>query len=108
MKILNTLLISAVLVLSGITSAQAMGDREKGALIGAGAVVLLGGLLNASQQPTRYVESPVYYEPRPTVVYREPVYVQERVIYVDPAPRYYYPPRHHHRDYDDRYYRSYR
>lgn len=107
MKIVKTLLISAVLVFSGITNAHAMGDREKGALLGAGAVVLLGGLISASQQPTRYVESPVYYEPRPTVVYREPVYVQERVIYVDPAPRYYYPPRHH-RDYDDRYYRSYR
>ncbi|ATB68274.1 hypothetical protein FA592_07815 [Sulfurospirillum diekertiae] len=100
MKILNTLLISAVLVLSGITSAQAMGDREQGALIGAGAVVLLGSLINASQQPTRYVESPVYYETRPTVVYREPIYVPERVIYVDP-------PRHHHY-YEGGYYRSYR
>ncbi|WP_263832336.1 hypothetical protein [Sulfurospirillum oryzae] len=101
MKIVKTLLISTVLVFSGITSAHAMGDREKGALLGAGAVVLLGSLINASQQPTRYVESPVYYEPRPTVVYREPVYVQERVIYVDP-------PRHHHHHYDDGYYRSYR
>ncbi|WP_333803003.1 hypothetical protein [Sulfurospirillum sp.] len=108
MKIVKTLLISIVLVFSGITSAHAMGDREKGALLGAGAVVLLGGLINASQQPTRYVESSTYYEPRPTVVYREPVYVQERVIYVEPSPRYYYPPRHHHRDYDDGYYRSYR
>ncbi len=109
MKIVKTVLISIVLVLSGITSAHAMGDREKGALLGAGAVVLLGGLINASQQ-TRYVETQTYYEPRPTVVYREPVYVQERVIYIDnPPPRYYYPPRHHHyRDYDDRYYRSYR
>lgn len=59
-----------------------LGDREKGALLGAGAVVLLGGLINASQQ-TRYVETQTYYEPRPTVVYREPVYVQERVIYID-------------------------
>lgn len=109
MKILNTLLISAVLVLSGITSAQAMGDREKGALIGAGAVVLLGGLINASQQPTRYVESPVYYEPRPTVVYREPVYVQERVIYIDNPRPHYYPYRPHHYDrYDDRHERHYR
>jgi len=106
MKIVKTLLISVVLVFSGITSAHAMGDREKGALLGAGAVVLLGSLINASQQPTRYVESSTYYEPRPTVVYREPVYVQERVIYMDnPPPRYYYPPRHHHRDYDDGYYR---
>ncbi|AOO63951.1 hypothetical protein SHALO_0154 [Sulfurospirillum halorespirans DSM 13726] len=107
MKMLKMSLVSILLVLGVTTNSYAWGDREQGVLLGAGAAVLLGGIINAAQQPTRYVESPVvYYEPRPTVVYREPVYVQERVIYVDP-PRYYYPPRHHHDRYDryDRYYR---
>ena len=104
MKMLKMSLVSILLVLGVTTNSYAWGDREQGALLGAGAVVLLGGLINAAQQPTRYVET---YEPRPTVVYREPVYVQERVIYVDP-PRYYGPPHHYYRSYDDRYYRSYR
>lgn len=114
MKIVKTVLISIVLVLSGITSAHAMGDREKGALMGAGAVLLLPSLLegagNLFSGGQRTYTTTTYVEPRPTVVYREPVYVQERVIYIDnPPPRYYYPPRHHHHhDYDDRYYRSYR
>ena len=93
MKMLKLSLVSMLLVLSGTTSAYAMGDREQGALIGAGAAILLGGIINAAQQPTRYVETPVYYETRPTVVYREP-YVQERVIVIDRP--YYEPPRHHH------------
>lgn len=101
MKTLKIILISILLVLSGATSAHAMGDREQGALLGAGAVVLLGSLMNMGQQQTttRYVETPVYYEPRPTVVYREP-YVRERVIIIDDYPRH----RHHHHHYD-RYYR---
>lgn len=104
MKTLKLMLVSILLVLSGTTSAQAMGDREQGALIGAGAAILLGGIINAAQQPVRYVETPTYYAPSPTVVYREPYYVPPRVIYVDP-PRYYHRP--HHRHYYDgyRYYR---
>ena len=93
MKMLKLSLVSMLLVLSGTTSAYAMGDREQGALIGAGAAILLGGIINAAQQPSRYVETPVYYETRPTVVYREP-YVHERVIVIDRP--YYAPPRPHH------------
>jgi hypothetical protein len=101
MKAFKLILVSILLVLSGATSAHAMGDREQGALIGAGAAILLGGIINAAQQPTRYVEAPTYYETRPTVVYREPYYVPPRVIYVDP-------PRHrpHYRSYY--YYDGYR
>ncbi len=97
MKTLKMVFISILLVISGATSAHAMGDREQGALIGAGALLILGNLLGSSQ-PTRYVESPVYYEPRPTVVYTQPYYAPSRVIYVDP-------PRHrpHHRHDYDRY-----
>jgi len=102
MKAFKLMLVSILLVLSGATSAHAMGDREQGALIGVGAAILLGGILNAGQQPTRYVESPAYYETRPTVVYREPYYAPPRVIYID---RPYHGP--HHRHYYDgyRYYR---
>lgn len=100
MKILKMSLVSILLVLGVTTNSYAWGDREQGVALGAGAAILLGGLINAAQQPTRYVEREPYYETRPTVVYREP-YVQERVIIVDRPPRY----RH---DYDDRYYRSYR
>lgn len=116
MKIVKTVLISIVLVFSGITSAHAMGDREKGALMGAGAVLLLPSLLEGAGNlfgggHERTYTTTTYVEPRPTVVYREPVYVQERVIYIDnPPPRYYYPPRPHHgyHDHHDGYYRSYR
>lgn len=107
MKLVKTILISAVLVVSGMTQAHAMGEREKGALMGAGAVLLLPSLIagasNVVERPREY-RTTTYVEPRPTVVYREPAYVQERVIYVDrPAP--YYAPRHHHRD--DYYYGPY-
>jgi len=113
MKILKMSLVSILLVLGVTTNSYAWGDREQGVALGAGAAILLGGLINAAQQPTRYVEREPYYETRPTVVYQEPYYetrptvvyrepyVQERVIIVDRPPRY----RH---DYDDRYYRSYR
>lgn len=100
------ILISILLVLSGATSANAMGDREQGALLGAGAVILLGNLLGVGQQQTttRYVETPVYYEPRPTVIYREP-YVREKVIIIDRHPRHH--PHRYYRDHYDRhsYYR---
>ncbi|MBV5278584.1 MAG: hypothetical protein J0647_06065 [Campylobacteraceae bacterium] len=110
MKMLKIILISILLVLSGATSANAMGDREKGALIGASAVVLLGGLIGASQSNTRYVEprrEVIYYEaPRQTVVYREPYYERERVVIINndyPRGRPHYNDRNHDR-YNDRYY----
>lgn len=114
MKIVKTVLVSIVLVLSGVTSAQAMGDREKGALMGAGAVLLLPSLIEGASNlfgggQERTYTTTTYVEPRPTVVYREP-YVQERVIIVDrPAPVYYYPSRPpHHRHHHDGYYPYYR
>lgn len=107
MKTIKMIIISILLVLSGATSAHAMGDREQGALLGAGAVILLGNLIGMGQQQTttRYVETPVYYEQRPRVVYREPYYERERVIIIDNSPRHRPRPRHH--DYYDRrgYYR---
>ncbi|MDD3342050.1 MAG: hypothetical protein PHR87_00565 [Sulfurospirillaceae bacterium] len=104
MKTVKMIFVSIFLVLSGVSSAHAMGDREQGALLGAGAIILLGNLL--SNNTTRYVESPVYYETRPRVVYREPYYERPRVVVIE-RPEY----RHHHRDYyryDDRFDRHYR
>ncbi len=106
MKMLKIVFFSIFLMISGATSAHAMGDREQGALIGAGAMLLLGNMLGAGQQ-THYVEGPVYYEsPRTTVVYREPYYTPPRVIYVNPSrhrPSHYYDHRpqydHGHRHY---------
>jgi len=50
------------------TSAHAIGDREKGALIGAGAMLLLPSLINNGrsmyQEPARTYESPRYESPR--------------------------------------------
>lgn len=113
MKTVKLIFVSIFLVLSGVSSAHAMGDREQGALLGAGAVILLGNLLS-THSTTRYVESPVYYETRPTVVYREPYYERPRVVVIE-RPEY----RHHHdRDsyrydsrfnrYDDRFDRYHR
>lgn len=102
MKMLKILFISIFLILSSVTSAHAIGDREKGALLGAGAVILLGNILGMNnQQATRYEQAPVYYAPQPQVIYREP-YVRERVIIYDHPPRYR---SHPHRYYDG--YRSY-
>ena len=103
MIVLKLILVSMLLVLSGTTSAYAWGDREQGMLIGAGAAILAGSIINSAQQPTRYVESPRYYESRPTVVYREQPYVRERVIVIE-SPRYYEPrphyrPHHYHDEY---------
>ncbi|AFL67458.1 hypothetical protein [Sulfurospirillum barnesii] len=117
MKILKTVLLCVGLLVSGMTSAHAMGDRERGALIGAGAVLLLpsliegagnlfGGTPQRNYTTTHYVE-----EPRPRVVYTEP-YVRERVIIIDNTPRHRYESPRYERDrsyyhsYDrDRYYR---
>jgi len=102
MKNLKMICVSLVLVVSTITNANAMGEREKGALIGAGAAVLLLPAIFGHNEPVRYVEPPrrevVYVEePRERVVYREPV--RERVIIIDDDSRRYHPT---HRD--DRYY----
>ena len=71
MKIVKTVLLCTALLVSGMTSAYAIGDREKGALIGAGAVLLLpsllegagnlfGGTPQRSYTTTHYVEQPRY------------------------------------------------
>lgn len=100
MKLIKTISLSILLVLSGASSLHAIGDREKGALIGAGAVIVLGSLLGNMQNSSSYDEPRVIYrEPRPTVIYREP-YVRERVIIIDNHPPRYRPS---HRYYDDRY-----
>lgn len=104
MKTIKSILVSIILVLSGATSAQAMGDREEAALLGAGAVLLLGSLFNSSTQTTRYVETPVYHSPQPTVVYTQPYYYSAPRVVVVERPHYRHPRHHHHYDryYDGR------
>lgn len=94
MKTIKAIVLSTLLVVGGVSNAHAMGDREQAALLGAGAVVLLGALFSSStsgSSDTTYERTPVYYEPAPTVVYRQSYY---------PRATYYVPPRpivkHHH------------
>ncbi len=101
MKTLKMICLTTLLVTSAATSAYAIGDVERGALIGAGAMLLVPALFG-NHQTTTYVEprrEVIYYEqPRATVVYREPYYERERVVIIDN-----YPPRHRPRYYDDYY-----
>lgn len=95
MKTVKAIVLSALLVVGGVSNAHAMGDREQAALLGAGAVVILSALFSSStsgSSDTIYEQAPVYYEPAPTVVYRQS----------------YYPPRpvvkhHRHAEYYDHY-----
>lgn len=107
MKTIKAIVLSTLLVVGGVSNAHAMGDREQAALLGAGAVVLLGVLFSSStsgSSGTTYEQTPVYYESAPTVVYRQPYYAPApTVVYRQPYyPRatYYVPPRpivkHHH------------
>lgn len=111
MKTLKMICLSAALVICSATSAHAIGDVEKGALIGAGAMLLVPALFG-NHQTTTYVEprrEVIYYEqPRERVVYREPYYERERVVIINNG---YYPPRHRPHYYErypsyqyDRYY----
>ena len=109
MKNFKMIFVSIVLVLSTITNANAMGEREKGALIGAGAAILLLPAIFGNNQSTRYVEAPrreVIYveEPRERVIYREPY--REKVIIIDDDSRRHHPSYHDDRRYrdDDRHY----
>lgn len=100
MKTLKMMFLTTLLVVSGTTtSAHAIGDVERGALIGAGAMLLVPALFG-SRQTTTYVEprrEVIYYEqPRTTVVYREPYYERERVVIINDD----YPPRHRPRYYE--------
>jgi len=105
MKTVKAVVLSAFLIVGSVSNAYAMGDREQAALVGAGVVVLLGALLGSSTSGSSdepYEQTPVYYEPAPTVVYTQPYYY--------PMPTYYVPSqpvvKHHHgRTYEDnRYY----
>ena len=109
MKALKMMFIAILLVISGATSAHAIGDVERGALIGAGAMLLVPALFGNNR--TAYVEprrEVIYYEqPRERVVYREPYYERERVVIINND----YPPRHRPHYYErypsyqyDRYY----
>jgi len=110
MKTVKSIVLSAFLVIGGASQAHAMGDREQAALLGAGAVVLLSALFGSStsgSSDTTYEQDPEYYEPAPTVVYRQPYYVPAPTVvytqpYYPPTPSYYVPSRpmvkHHHRN----------
>lgn len=83
MKIVKTVLISIVLVLSGITSAHAI-DRKEVLSWVRELCSLLPSLLEGAGNlfgGDRTYTTTTYVEPRPTVVYREPVYVQESYLH---------------------------
>lgn len=111
MKTFKMICLFAALVISSVTSAHAIGDVERGALIGAGAMLLVPALFG-NNRTTTYVEprrEVIYYEqPRPTVVYREPYYERERVVIInDDYPRHrprYYDYDRHPSYHPDRYY----
>ncbi|MDD3323495.1 MAG: hypothetical protein PHN38_00025 [Sulfurospirillaceae bacterium] len=103
MKTLKTILIAGLITISSVSNAHAIGDNERAALWGAGALLLAPTLINNmgnlfSTGATRtyetntvtYVEPSrnVYYEPR-VVVREEPVYIREKVIIVDDHRPYY-------------------
>lgn len=88
MKTIKAIVLSTLLVVVGASNAHAMGDREQAALLGAGAVVLLGALFSSStsgSSGTTYEQAPVYYESAPTVVYTQPYY-SRATYYVPPRP----------------------
>jgi len=84
MKFLKPILAVALASSLSVVNANAMGDREKGALIGAGAMlilpsmvqnlgVLFGGNQAIHSEPVRY-----HREPRPIVVERETVIIKQK------------------------------
>ena len=92
----------------GVVNANAIGKREQGVLIGAGAMLLLPSLLqgarnltgsnnNQVQQPSvvyMQPQQPMGYQPPPpqtTVIYQQPVQkeVVREIIYVNQPPQQY-------------------
>ena len=108
MKALKTLAVAALLVAVSTINAHAIGEREKGALMGAGALLLLptivqsmGTLLGGSSYDSGYTQTRIVREPV-REVYVEPV-IQREIIYVDRPQRGHHKPwnrsyhkRHHH------------
>lgn len=89
----------------GVVNANAIGKREQGVLIGAGAMLLLPSLLQGArnltgsnqpqQQSVVYMQpqQPMGYQPppQPTVIYQQPVQkeVVREIIYVNQPPQQY-------------------
>lgn len=104
MKALKSLAVAALLVAASTINAHAIGERERGALIGAGALLLLptmvqnmGNLFGGSSYSNGYNETRVIRHEPIREVYVEPV-VHREVIYVDrPVKRHYKPWKRHHK-----------
>lgn len=116
MKTVKSIVLSAFLVVGGVSHVHAMGDREQAALLGAGAVVLLGALFGSSasgSSDTTYEQAPEYYEPASTVVYRQPYYAPAPTVvytqpYYTPSPIYYVPAKPVVKHYHNRHHNGYR
>ena len=105
-------LILAGLVLCLSTQSHAIGDVEKGALIGAGSLIILnkifGGSGNDGGSYQRYEAPPQrYYAPAPTYNYYQYPQPTREVIIIEKHPRH---PEQIRREqyYRDQYYRGYR
>ena len=102
MKALRSLAVAALLVAVSTINAHAIGERERGALIGAGALLLLptmvqnmGNLFGGSSYDDGYRSTRVIREPIREVSV-EPV-IEREIVYIDRAPKHHYKPwkRHH-------------
>lgn len=105
MKALRSLAIAALLVAASTINAHAIGERERGALIGAGALLLLptmvqnmGNLFGGSSHHNGYNQTRVIHHEPVREVYVQPI-VEREVIYVDRPrhKRHHYEHRRHHR-----------
>lgn len=84
-------LILAGLVLCLSTQSQAIGDVERGALIGAGSLIILNKLFRDTDNDgsDRYREPPRRYEPVPQYnYYQYPRYREKEVIIIERHPYY--------------------
>lgn len=95
-------LVLAGLVLCLSTQSYAIGDTERGALIGAGSLIILNKLFSDSKNDDysyeRYREPPRrYYEPPQYNYHRYPRYREREVIIIEKQPYYREP--HYYRHY---------